>query len=221
MGKPRIPLLLTNYRPNIHMKNTLALLTTALLSTGFASAATITVYSDTQLAKGSYLNFDVSKFNSSLGTLTGVVVSVDLSTLQGTATVTNNGAVTVGVSGYDTIFSVKQAPSSGLGYNPSSATITDVVTTPDWNTLTIDSLESKALTIGTGQNFTVSQQSIGSSYFSAYESVGGTGTVTFQARDPQSITSTGDVFTVDSSAVGANTQFAITYTYTTVPEPST
>jgi hypothetical protein len=45
--------------------------------------------------------------------------------------------------------------------------------------------------------------------------------VTFKAQNVFAITTTGDSYEVTSSDVGAQTQFAVTYTYTeAIPEPS-
>ena len=51
--------------------------------------------------------------------------------------------------------------------------------------------------------------------------MGGSGTVTFQAKNSQSITTTGSSYTLNSGTSGANTQISVIYTYTAIPEPST
>ncbi|MEI6675805.1 MAG: choice-of-anchor E domain-containing protein [Verrucomicrobiota bacterium] len=200
------------------MKPIQTLLVLATL-TGAASAATVTYYSDTKLAQNTDSNFNVAKFNSTLGTLTGVVVSVT-SALQGTAIVTNNTTGTVGVSKFDTELAVR-GQSSALGYGDDYSTIRRVSTSPAWSTVSIATLVAQSLVIQTGQYFSIAAQSIASEKFSAYESVGGTGAVTFIASDTHTITTTGNSYSVNSNTSGANTRFAVEYTYTAaIPETS-
>ena len=192
----------------------------ALASTCLASAFTTvsyTNYSSTLLAQTDYTltSFDVTKFDSTLGPLVSITVAVT-SNLQGTVDITNQGAGVLTVIAYDSGLSVQQNPSNTLGYSFASNTIPDVVTSPPWISTTIPI--SQTFTIGLGQNFSIAPQSISSSFFSAYEDVGGIGTVSFQARELPAIGVVGGSYGVDSAGAGANTQFAVTYEY--IPEPN-
>lgn len=184
-----------------------------------AQADTIS-YSSNALVQSSFVDFNFGKFDSTLGTLTGVTVTIDFSNLQGSFSVVNNDATFVSISGYNSVFQFRQAPSSGLGYSTHGDTIFGVTTTPDWNNVLIAGNATQGFTIGSGQGFSVTPASIGSGFWSAYESVGGTGYVTFQGLNSQSITTTGSSFTLNSGTAGANTQVTVTYNYSAVPEPS-
>ena len=187
-----------------------------------AHAATVTNYSGAALAGSSYSNFSIAKFDSSLGTLTGVSVFVSTAQLQGSVGITNNDAASATIDGYDSTFNIKQSAGTDLGYGSTkSGTITDVVTTPGWSGLTLAANGGQqTLTIDGGQSFDIASVNIASSVFGAYQSAGGTGFVTFQVRSTQGVNVTGGDFSVNSTATFANTNIGVTYTYTAVPEPS-
>ena len=195
-----------------------------ILASETALADVITNTSSVQLAQSSFSNFNIQKFDSNLGTLTGVRVTVDFATLQGAFEVVNNDVTTASISDYSSLFSIKGVGS--LGYTAqNNVTFDPVQTSPDWNIISIAGGGSQTFTIVSGQDFTSllpsATQTIASGYFSAYESVGGSGTVTFQAKNSQSITTTGSSYTLNSGTSGANTQISVIYTYTAIPEPST
>jgi len=177
-----------------------------------ASAATLTNYSTTQLAGSSYTNYNIAQFDSSLGELTGVEVAITTSTLEGSVVLHSSGFA--GPPNYSSGLDVQEA-NSGLGYSLDTGTISNVNYTPSFAQFN----GLKTITIAAGQNFSLSPEFISSSYFGAYESVGGTGSVTFQIKNTQTITGPG-IASADTSAAGANSQVAVTYTYTPAPEPS-
>jgi hypothetical protein len=186
-----------------------------------AHAATVTHYSGVASAGSSYSNFSIAKFDKSLGTLTGVTVFVSTADLQGSLGITNNDASSAAIDGYDSTFNIRQSAGTDLGYGSTkSATITDIVTTPAWSGVTLASGTQQTLTIGGGQSFSIASVDVASSVFGVYQSVDGTGSVTFQARTTQSLSVTGGNFTANSTAVSANTNVGVTYTYTAIPEPS-
>ena len=189
-------------------------------SANFASGASYVVNSSTNNVSTTYYDFHVGKFNSSLGTLTGVQVSVIQSELTGSVNVTNNALLNASVDVFNTTFSARQKSTNTLGYSTTSGTIADVVTTADWNVTTISPAQTITFTANSGQSYTIASQSISGAFFAAYSAVGGTGTVDFQARSIPTITTSGGSYTVDSSALATTTQFAVTYTYTAVPETS-
>ncbi|MEI6177360.1 MAG: choice-of-anchor E domain-containing protein [Verrucomicrobiota bacterium] len=214
------------------MKSKLPIIALTTLSfSGFATAAIVThtEYSTTQLTQGTLLDFNVAKFDSTLGTLTGVTVVVTTGNLQGTPTVKNTTEGTVGINAIsDTYYTLTADQdiggfSSTLGYQGGSRGRLTVLTTPAKADVSILPGDTQSLTINLGQSMAVlglTTQIIDEAYFSAYQSVGGTGNVTFQAQNVFSITTTGASYEVNSATVGANTRYAVTYTYDAIPEPS-
>jgi len=193
-----------------------------LASVQIASAASYTAYSDTKIAGNSYSDFNVPKFDTSLGVLTGVEVTVPISTLTGSATVTNptNHSVTVDLftSHYDV-----WDPAGTLGYAEQFVEIgpSGVDTTPAKTTPIGAFPASQAFLIKDGQSYHINPEIIASTYFSAYK---GSGDVTFQINNLFSITTTGSSYTVSTADAGAKSQVAVTYTYdalSPVPESRT
>ena len=192
------------------MKSRILLL--ALASTGLASAFTYTNYSAIQTANGVYSNFTVSTFNSDLGTLTAVDVTVT-SSLTGSLDLINTGVSSVDVTTLDVSFT---ATASGIGYGTHGDTIYSATTTPDWSSTTIPVSGSQSFVMDAGQNFSVSPVSIASGFYPSYQSSGGTTLLTFQAKAIAIDVVTGGTYSV-TSVPGSTTQFAVTYTY--IPEP--
>lgn len=176
-----------------------------------------TYYSSTIDVGSSFVNiFDVAKFNIPQATLTSVTVKVIQSTMTGSITVTNTGSIAATVELFNSAFTARQF-TSGLGYTQTTVNINNVVTSPAWQTTTLQPSVAQTFNIGSGQNFVVSDQSIGSQFWSAYT---GSGNVTFSARDVQTVTVSGESFIQNSSNTKATTQFAVVYTFS-IPEPST
>jgi len=199
------------------MKNKITALFVA--TAGFASAASYTEYSSTIDVHTTYLDFNVAKFNTNLGTLTGVQVSVVQSSLIGSVNVTNNALTNTTVNVFDTTFTARQKSTNTLGYSQSSSIFYEVATTADWNVTTIAPAQTITFTANNGQAYTIASQNIAEDFFANYSSVGGTGTVDFQSRSIPTITTTGGSYAVNSDEFATTTQFAVTYTYT-IPEPS-
>ena len=196
------------------------ILLTACALTGLASAATtVTENSTTQFTQGTWLNFDVNKFDSTLGTLTGVVVTVSNGNLQGSPVVTNTTTGTVTISACTDGLTV--TGTAGLGYAEDSKYKSNVLTTDSWDSVSIAASSAKTLAINAGQTMAIAAQIIDPSFFSAYQSSGGAGQVTFKAQNVFSITTSGASYEVNASDVGVNTHFSVAYTYDVVPEPST
>ena len=201
----------------------------AIATTGLASASSYTNYSGSQFTQGTLLDFNVAKFNSSLGTLTGVTVTVTSGDLQGSPTVKNTTTGTVGINAIsDTFFVTTAGPfSSGrstiLGFHNGTVFTSPTVTTPAMGSVTILAGETQSLSIDAGQSTNIEPydvQAINPPYFSAYQSAGGSGSVNFKAQNIFAITTTGASYEVSSPDVGVNTEFAITYTYSAIPESS-
>ena len=136
--------------------------------------------------------------------------------MTGSITVTNTGGVAASIEAFDSAFTAKQF-TTGLGYSQTTVNINDVVTSPEWHSVTLQPSVGQTFNVASGQTFTVADQNIASSFWGAYT---GSGNVSFSARDVQSITVTGDSFTQNSSNTKATTQFAVVYSFS-IPEPST
>ncbi len=196
------------------------LITTLAFTQWVSAAISYSEWSTTAVTGGSYNDYAVAKFNSDLGTLTGVEVTVSISHLQGSFTVVNPDPVTsLTVGALDSTMTVRQAPSSGLGFTTTPAFIYDIATTPTWASVTILPLSFQVFSVDADQDYTFTPQSINPTYWSAYQSSGGLGTVTFQAKNVPVASITGGLATQDPTLTVANTQFQVTYTYT-VPETS-
>jgi hypothetical protein len=199
----------------------LALGAATVFTTDNSSAATIyygtqTSYSNTIDVGSSFVNlFDVAKFSIPEATLISVTVKVIQGTLTGAITVTNNGVVNAEMEQFESLLTARQF-TSGLGYSQVNSNITDVVTSPAWQTATLQPGIAQTFIIESDQTFAVTDQSIGSEFWDAYT---GTGNVTFSARNVHSVTVTGDNFILNSSDGKATTQFAVVYNYS-IPEPT-
>ena len=194
-------------------------LAAAFLATS-ATAATVS-FSDTKSVGAAYTDFYLGKFNTGLGTLTAVQIKIDFSTLAGSFTVTNGEVLAINVSQIKSYFDLSENLTLGVSqYSPSKT----VTTSP-----AMSAALPVVIAAGGTQTFTVSAQNlvtnytenILSGYFSAYQSVGGLGTVALSANDGQMITTTGSIYSVNASSLGASTKMTVTYTYDAVPEPTT
>lgn len=195
-----------------HMVRTslLAALAVAFLATS-ATAETVS-FSDTKSVGAAYTDFYLGKFNTGLGTLTAVQIKVDFSTLAGSFTVTNGEVLAINVSQTRSNFTLLENLTLGVS---EYAAVKTVTTSPAMSVAL-----PVVIAAGGTQTFTISAQNlvtnytenILSGYFSAYQSVGGLGTVALSANDGQMITTTGSIYSVNASALGASTKMTVTYT---------
>jgi hypothetical protein len=203
------------------MKKTLftSLLLCASLAAS-ASAASYTVNSGSAVDLGissTDIPFTLAQFDATLGTLTGVTVTVVQSSLSGSFEVTNTGATTFSVDKVTSDFRVRQL-TGGLGYTSTFIDIDPLDTTPASNpSATINPSEAVVFDITASQGYTVADQSVGASFFAPYI---GTGDVSFEVRNRLIVSVSGASFNVDSTNTITTTQMAITYTYDAIPEPS-
>lgn len=159
-----------------------------------------------------------------MGTLTNVLVTLQFGTLQGEFTVTNTDTSDASVVSYDSMLTIRQNPINSLGYNTYSSTIFDVTTIPDWtSTIIAGNGGVQVFDIGTALNFATNVQTINSTNFPSYKSIGGTGTVALQARNIQIITTSGSGYSLNSGTAGADIILSVDYYYllAPIPEPST
>ncbi len=158
-----------------------------------------------------------------------MTVVVTVGNLQGSPSVKNTTGGTVTISSItDTFFITTNDAIDGdvsptLGYETGSRARSTINTTPTMVSVSIAAGDTQVLSINSGQSMLpsgITPQVIAGAYFSNYQSSGGSGSVTFKAQNVFSITTTGASYEVTSSDVGAQTQFAVTYTYDVIPEPS-
>ena len=202
------------------MKTTLRILALAASLITGASAASYTVDSGSAVNLGSSndnVSFFIAQFDATLGTLTGVTVSVTSSALVGSFEVTNSGATDLSVGPHTADFRVDDV-ANNLGYTGVLQEIDPLITTPSTSPATTILVGNSAVfNISGGQGYTVTDQNINSTFFAAYT---GLGDVMFNVRNRINIAATGSIFTVDSTLAFTPTQMAITYIYDAVPEPS-
>lgn len=187
---------------------------------GHAQAA-VTIQSSSMTSVGtSYAYITVPKFDTTLGTLTGVEISV-AANANGTISL-KNAAVSGGnvtVTDISSTLSVRTPPTGfNVGYGSTkNDTISALATTADWSTASLAPQETEIFTINAGQSFAINDVNIDSSFFSYYQ---GTGNVTFQAKAATTASISGDELTLNTSAAGANVQYSIKYTYDAAPPVS-
>jgi len=196
----------------------LALCVIAVVPIGKVSAATLS-YTNTSTASGlnNFTNLNLSKFDSDLGTLTGVQVTVISATFGGSFII---GSPALdqdyeGAAGRLTI----RGGTNALGFTTIGETLYNVTTTP-----------APIVTIpgGATNNFIVDQlvaisnsvSSISNSFWAAYEQSGG-GTISFESKNRPDITISGGDFFLNATAFTLETKMSVTYSFTPVPEPST
>ena len=185
-----------------------------------ASASTVS-FNNSAFAAGNstYFNIDLSKFDTSLGTLTGVTVTINEFSVQGSFT-----ATAVSGSGdlnfFGTTATLRQDPSNTLGFtirNGTESTDDNIVITPSVGT---------TLSEGQTQTFTITEyiflsnvaSSVDSSFWSAYQ---GSGDILFQLRNSPTATLTAETAQFSNTLATSFADMTVTYTYTPVPEPST
>jgi hypothetical protein len=190
------------------------------LTAAAATASAASVFNtNTATSNGlnSYTNLTLSQFDSTLGTLTGVTVTVNSLSYGGSFFVTAGEVSTNELDAADGRLTLRQAVGSGLGFTTIGERTDAVNTTPSvgaqFSNGASQTFNVAALTV-----LTAEIQNIDSSFWSAYT---GTGSITFQVKNRPDIAISGGVFTLDSELFGATADMTVTYTYTPVPEPST
>lgn len=166
-------------------------------------------------------NLNLSKFNTGLGTLTGVTVTVSFLDLSGSFDITTPTATSVtflSASGQTTLV---QGTNNTLGFTGYTNT-TSVTTSPGINTF-IPGNSTTNFAVTPVNVLTGLSQSINNTFWSAYQTAG-SGNIVFSLTKNPTITVSGGSYNVDSTAFVANSQMVVTYDYdpsVAVPEPST
>jgi hypothetical protein len=198
-----------------------SLVALCLLGSAWGQSTVSFTNSATALGNNSFVNFDLNQFDSGLGTLTGVVVTLNFVTVGGSFSVTADSA-TVNFNSASARVTV-QGSNTNLGF--STTGITNQVTTTPGASTEISEGATQAFTVQSTNFLTNQTQSISSNFWSAYQTAG-SGTVSFQVRNNPSLNVSGD--NNDWSSVRTNftatANMSVTYTYTSaepIPEPST
>lgn len=188
-----------------------------------SSHAAILSYTNTATAGGNNtpFNLTLSKFNTGLGTLTGVTVTVSFSDLSGSFDISTPTATSVDFlsAAADTI--LIQGTNNTLGFTGYTNSTT-VTTTPGTNT-TIPGNSTTNFAVTPVNVLTNLSQLISNTFWSAYQTAG-SGNIVFSLIQDPDISVSGGSFNVDSTAFIANSQMVVTYDYdpsVAVPEPAT
>lgn len=196
------------------------LTTTLIAASAIASAATVTS-NGSATTNSTWADINLAKFNSSLGTLTDIQVAITNSVFGGSFTATSPSSEdTVTVNSVTGNASVRQKSSNTLGFTTVSSGAKTLNTDTSFPADVINDVLTVNITSTDG--LTLTSYTIDSSFFSAYQSVGGLGNVVFQTRVSPSVNA--DVVgaaEVNNAGITTTTNLVVTYTYTPVPEAST
>jgi|GEM_PF-3222175 len=212
------------------LKPILAVFITAAMAS-VASAASVS-YTNSQIANSNNTSYalNLNQFNTGLGTLTGVSVTIVFLKDGGSFTVTANAPGTVEI---DTTKSLMQLndPTGLLGFTGYSNSAYVFTTTPNANGAIVADPQGvgqlsspQTFTVATNTIVNNSNSTITSGFWSAYQ---GAGNVAFALKQNPQISAffTGNGGSFDTTAFLAQAQMSVTYTYDAappeVPEPST
>ena len=190
---------------------------------GSAKAQQITLsYTNTATVSGLniFTNLSLTKFDSNLGLLDSVTVTIVSATLGGSFMIGAEGAIDQTYNSAAGRITIRQDPTNSLGYTTIGETSFDVTTTPAPG-FVIQEFTTNTFTVDTPLlALSNSAQSINSSFFANYAQPGGGGQLAFQIKNRPDINITGGNFYLNAENFTLETKMAVTYTYT-VPEPST
>jgi len=169
------------------------------------------------------VSLNLPKFNTGLGTLTGVVVTVNFLSLDGSFTVRAVAGTTATLNFVGAITTLSNAPNNNLGFGLYSNQTT-VLTTPGLSTVTTGPATNTFTLTPTNVLFNVSE-TIANTFWSAYQT-NGSGDVffTFQQTPIIQVTGGPGSFGYNSTLFEGHTEMTVAYTYdpsVAVPEPST
>jgi hypothetical protein len=200
----------------------LTLAATLLLALPAAAQQATNSFTVTNTASGlgSFVNIALGKFNSNLGSLDSVTVTLNYALLGGSFKITSTEeGLDQTVNSAAGRITVRQATTNSLGFTQIGPSTNAVAATPALP-YTVPALSEQVFSITPITALTNISQTIDSSFWAAYTSVGGTGDVVFQVRNLPLIEVDGGVYTQDASAFTAETSMTVTYAYT-IPEPTT
>lgn len=179
-------------------------------------------FTATNTANGlnTFFSIALGKFNSNLGSLDAVTVTLNYALLGGSFNIASpDPGLDQTVESAAGRVTVRQATTNSLGFAQIGETAFTVGTTPS-TPFTVPALGNQTFTVTPTSTFTSNSQTIAGSFWSAYQSPNGIGDVVFQVKNRPDINVEGGFFTLDATDFTAETSMTVTYTYT-VPEPST
>lgn len=211
------------------MKVLAALLTLAITAiTAHSTPSNVVSFTNNAVAAGnnSFVNIALNKFDSGLGTLTDVVVTVNFTTIGGDFTVSTPGDsfTPADVESAAARVTIRESTVNSLGFTQLGLTSFGVSTSPGLTYTVPAPSGSQVFAVSSTNVFVNNSQNISSGFWSAYQSAGGAGSVIFQVRNNPDITVSGGVFNLNALAFTADANMTVTYTYnptTAVPEPGT
>jgi hypothetical protein len=175
---------------------------------------------NTATGLNTFVNLALGKFDSNLGDLQAVTVTVTYATLGGSfllaATEPGLDQIVDSAAGRITI---QQATTNSLGFTTIGETTNSVTTIPG-TPFTVVGAGSQVFDVISFLALSNISQSISNSFWSAYSAPGGVGDVVFQVKNRPEIDVDGGNFTLDGTLFTVETSMAVAYTYV-VPEPST
>ena len=199
-----------------------SILALLVAASAVSTQAATQTFNNTITVGGTSTNGDLNlgQFNSSLGTLTGVSISVNALSIQGSFWAKGPN---VSISAFTDTIRLRQNPNNLLGFTQIQQTLDadgDLSISPDifatqLNNVTQTSFSITPYSVTSDQTYV-----IGSSFWGAYT---GTADIVFQLRNSPSLTISGGSGTFDTALATGFADMSVTYTYTPtpVPEPST
>lgn len=204
-------------------------LLSAVVAVTLAATTTITSaqqtnvsFTATNTATGlnNYVNIALGMFNSNLGSLDSVDVTINYAQLGGSFEVgAPNPTLDQTVNSAAGRIIIRQATTNTLGFTQIGETTNSVTTTPGMP-FTVVGGGSQVFTVDPLTALTSVSQSINSSFWDAYSTPGGAGEVVFQVKNRPQISVSGGDFSLTAADFTVETSMTVTYTYT-IPEPST
>lgn len=188
-----------------------------------AGAETLS-YTNSATAAGNsaYANIALNKFNTGLGSLDAVTVTVNFARLGGSFVVYSDTSDAVTVLDDPAPLgrvTVRQSTNNTLGFTQLGETNVAVTTVPAVP-VEIPGLGTTTFAVTSQVVYTNIIQSIDPAFWTAYGSADGSGSVVFQIRNRPDITIEGGAYTLNSMPFTAEGNITVTYSYT-IPEPST
>lgn len=193
------------------------LLTTALVAAAAVSSAATASYNASATTNNSWADINLQKFNTALGTLNSVTITLNYANLGGSFTTSTAGTVTV-EDAAGSVY-VKQSSANNVGFTQKTALLFDVTGSVTPVLPDAISAGSQTYAIATTTALGLYTLNVDAQYFSVFESLGGSGFVVFQTRNSPSISVTGSTYTMDSSLFTVTTDMTVTYNYTAAPVP--
>lgn len=192
-----------------------------LLSSAWAQS-TISFTNSATSIENTTQTLSLNKFNSNLGTLTGVTVTVNFVSIGGSFSVTTTSASPTEVFSASATLRIRQS-ATNTGFTQIGSTSFTIGTDPALE-YEVPGNSSQLFTLTPTNVFVGQSQNISNSFWSAYTSAGGSGFVDFEFRNSPTAPSSGGSFLQDLQNFSATANMTVTYTYTgaePIPEPST